>query len=136
MTSQMSRPLPLSKLLVVEDEAIIRLLLTDILEDEGHHVTEADSADNALALLEAGLQVHALITDIAMPGNQDGFGLIGWLRHQRPDLPIVVVTGQAVSIDVSALNPKVAAVIYKPYNLTALAALIATLVSTRGHESK
>ena len=68
--------------LVVEDEAIIRLMLVDELEDAGFAVIEAEGADAAVAILRNGAKICAVVTDVKMPGSMDGLGLAAWMRDQ------------------------------------------------------
>ena len=111
--------------LVVEDEALIRLMLTCEFEDAGFEVHEAGSADGAVRLLEAGLEVAAVITDVRMPGSIDGLGLAAWLARHHPGLPVVIVSGYVTPSEVAGLNPAVAAILPKPYNPVDVVALVA-----------
>jgi DNA-binding NtrC family response regulator len=110
--------------LLVEDEALIRLMLAGEFEDGGFEVHEAGSADGAVALLEAGLEVAAVVTDVRMPGSMDGLGLTAWLADRRPGLPVVIISGYVAASDAVGLNPAVAAVLSKPYNPTDIVALV------------
>ena len=59
--------------LVVEDEALIRISALDIVEDAGFAVLEACNADEAIAILESRNDIRAVLTDIRMPGSMDGW---------------------------------------------------------------
>lgn len=113
-------------MLVVEDEALIRLILVAEFEDDGFEVHEAGSADRAVQLLEAGLQVAAVVTDVRMPGSMDGLGLATWMAVQRPGLPVVIVSGYVTPPEAAKLNPAIAAVLAKPYNPSDVVALVAS----------
>jgi len=80
-------------ILVVEDEAIIRLMITEALRAEGFGVVEARSGDEALTLLESGTPVNLVFTDVCMPGKLDGLSLVSRLRVTRPDLKVAVGSG-------------------------------------------
>jgi two-component system, response regulator PdtaR len=54
--------------LVVEDEALIRMAIVDELQDAGFKVFEAEHADAAIAILVANLDIRLMFTDIDMPG--------------------------------------------------------------------
>lgn len=110
--------------LLVEDEALIRLMLAGEFEDAGFEVHEADSADKAVSLLEAGLAAEVVITDVRMPGRMDGLELTAWLAKGRPGLPVVIVSGYATAPEVEALNPAIIAVLSKPYNPADIVALV------------
>ena len=62
-------------ILLVEDEPLVRLVLTDLLADAGYRVTEAGNADEAMTLLESRPDMRVIITDVRMPGTLDGFAL-------------------------------------------------------------
>ncbi len=81
-----SRPLsePARTLLIVEDEALVRIDLADLLGDMGYEVIEAAGADQAIALLETHPEIVAVITDIQMPGSMDGLALARAVRERWP----------------------------------------------------
>lgn len=111
--------------LVVEDEAMIRLILAEEFGDAGFAVAEADSADAAMALLADGAPVLAVVTDVRMPGSMDGLGLAAWMREHRPAVPVFVTSGYATPPDAAAVNPAIAAVVPKPYKPADLVAMVA-----------
>ena len=63
-------------ILVVDDEALVRLSLADLFQDEGWFVYEAEDAVGALAILEAHQGMRVVLTDVRMPGDMDGLKLI------------------------------------------------------------
>lgn len=80
--------------LVAEDEVLIRAALVDYLEEHGFIVLEAGDAVAAIQLMSYGdLAIDGVITDISMPGEIDGMGLVNWARRNRPHVPIVVTSG-------------------------------------------
>ena len=81
------------RVLVAEDEALIALSLSDLLEAEGYEVAVAfDGADALDAARRMGEALRVLVTDLNMP-RMGGEDLIRALRAERPGLPVVVVTG-------------------------------------------
>ena len=95
-TSAPGQPVGLH-VLIVEDETLIALSLSDLLEAEGFQVTLA--SDGAKALKEArrlGSALGALLTDLNMP-HMTGEVLIHTLHAERPGLPVLVLTGSAPS---------------------------------------
>jgi DNA-binding response OmpR family regulator len=81
-------------ILVVEDEMLIRVALVDYLEDNGFEVVEAGDAASAIQLLLYGdIIIDAVFTDICMPGEMDGLGLVAWIRQNRVGLPTIVTSG-------------------------------------------
>ena len=63
------------RILVVEDEPLLRMTAVDLLEDEGFTVVEAGSGDEGLALLRTIPDIRVLFTDVHMPGSLDGLAL-------------------------------------------------------------
>lgn len=82
------------KILVVEDEALIRIGIVAALEDVGFVVLEASNADEAIALLVGHLDIRAMFTDIDMPGGMDGLKLAAAVRDRWPPIQIIVTSGQ------------------------------------------
>jgi len=115
--------------LVVEDEAIIRLMLVDELEDAGFAVIEAEGADAAVAILRNGAKICAVVTDVKMPGSMDGLGLATWMRDQAPRVPIIITSGFATEPDCETLNPAITCVVPKPYSPKSVTALVIALLS-------
>jgi CheY-like chemotaxis protein len=82
------------KILIVEDEDLIRSLLSEAMEDEGFVVVGTATADEALLRLQSGETFDLLMTDIQLPGKLDGLDLAHAMRRSIPDLPIIFTTGQ------------------------------------------
>jgi len=83
---------PLGTILVVEDEVIIRMVISEYLRDCGYKVVEAANADEALIVLQnSDITVEVIFSDIEMPGSMDGFALAQWARANRPDLDVILV---------------------------------------------
>ena len=84
----------IQRILVVEDEFLIRLTLAEVLADEGYDVLEAESGDEGAAMLAANPDIAVLLTDIQLPGKLDGRALVEQARKARPDLPVIFMTGR------------------------------------------
>jgi two-component system, response regulator PdtaR len=82
------------RVLVVEDVFLQRVALVEALEEAGCEVVQAATADAALQQLDQGLSVHAVVTDVQMPGSLDGIALAGIARQRWPDMGIIVLSGQ------------------------------------------
>ena len=82
------------KVLVVEDDPFVREMAVTGLEDAGLEAIEAASGEDALRLLQAGITVDALLTDIRLPGA-DGWAVARAYRERFPDLRVLYVTGYA-----------------------------------------
>ncbi len=83
-----------AKVLVVDDEALIRLDLAQALSDVGFDVIEVGSAEDALAVLTASSDVAVMITDIELFGSTDGVKLAWAVRTKWPPIHIIVVSGR------------------------------------------
>lgn len=81
------------RILVVEDESLIREFIAEELEEAGFEVECSPNGDHALDLLKSGAHFDLLFTDIRMPGTIDGWELGRNVTEMIPSLPIVYVTG-------------------------------------------
>src|SRR5450755_4692091 len=90
----MNQPAAPPKVLVVEDEILLRMRAVDIVEDAGFHPIEAVNADEALAILESRSDIKLLFTDIQMPGSMDGLKLAYAVHKRWPSIKIILVSGQ------------------------------------------
>jgi PAS domain S-box-containing protein len=116
---------PRATILVVDDDALIAMSTTDMLEDLGHEVIETHSGARAVAVLRDDRRIDLLITDFSMPG-MTGVQLAHAARRLRPDLPILLATGYAELPSGEAIDlPRLA----KPYEQSQLAAEIAKLLA-------
>jgi CheY-like chemotaxis protein len=111
-----------ARLLVVEDEVLIRMFVADMLRDAGYDVIEAVSGNEALDILRAGLVVDLVLSDVRMPGSADGLALLAFVRQNLADLPVILTSGHlAPEI---ALGKGAVQFLAKPYRLEdALAAV-------------
>lgn len=87
------------RVLVVEDEFLIRMTLAEALADEGFDVIEAETGDDALPILKSDPNIRLLLTDIQLPGVLNGRMLATRAREHLPSLPIIFMTGQPDSSD-------------------------------------
>lgn len=95
----------LGTILLVEDEALIRIDLADYLRAAGfQNVLEAGNGDQALAMLGANSAITLVISDVRMPGATDGVALAGWLRANRPDVKVVLVSGHLPTVQPGAAD--------------------------------
>ncbi len=114
--------------LVIEDEAVVRLLIAEVLHDLGYHALEAADGAEGLAILRSGQRIDLLVTDVGLPGL-NGRQVADAARAQRPDLKVLFMTGYAETAAVAAgfLDPGMA-MITKPFALEALAAKIRGMI--------
>ena len=110
--------------LVVEDEAMIRMTLVCELEDAGFVVIEAKNADVAMAMLTDRSDIVVVVTDVRMPGSVDGLGLAAWMREHAASTPIVITSALAELPDIAVINPAIARIVAKPYRSQEVAAWV------------
>lgn len=126
---------PRPVVLVVEDEALVAMLIEDTLQDAGYDTILADSGQTALALAKAAEHLAAVVTDIHLMHGGDGRSIIRELRKSRPMLPTVVVTGfdkSAPEADLRGLGGPTSRLV-KPFQCDELiASLAGVIASTNG----
>ena len=108
--------------LIVEDEAITRIVAADVVSDQGIMVWEAADADEALCLVEEQPRIRLVCTDVNMPGSMDGLALAEELYRRRPSIE-VIVTSSADRLTDNDLPPH-GVFLPKPYQPAQLAALV------------
>ena len=116
-----------TRVLIVEDEFLIRMTLSEALGDEGFEVFEAESGDEALPMLEDE-RITLLLTDIKLPGTLNGRQLADAVRRRRPDLPIIFMTGQP---DPGDRSSAIDMFISKPYTLADICDAVRRLTGAR-----
>jgi CheY-like chemotaxis protein len=80
------------RILVVEDEILIRLSMADDLRNAGFLVIEASNAEEALSVLTATPGISLVVTDIRMPGRLDGLQLAHWIRRYAPSIKVAIAS--------------------------------------------
>lgn len=106
--------------LIVEDEALLRIVAADVLGDAGFETLEAADADEAVATLEARDDIGIVFTDIDMPGSMNGVRLAETVRERWPRVRVVVTSGKYGAGELPL--PAKVAFIPKPYDFSAVAA--------------
>jgi len=117
-----------ARVLVVEDEEKVRLLLNDAFRTEGHEVTEATTGAEALKRLDAG-EFDLMICDLGLP-ELSGLHVARWVKEFRPDLPVIIATGFAEMIaEEDYHKARIDDVISKPYALSDVLLRAHTLIA-------
>jgi DNA-binding NtrC family response regulator len=93
---------PRHTVLVVDDEPAIRGVVCEFLRDCGLNPIAAENADQAVALIERGIPIDLVFSDVRMPGNRDGYGLARWILETRPELPVILATGDLGKVNAAA----------------------------------
>jgi hypothetical protein len=107
--------------LVVEDEALVRMLVVQTLEEAGFIVREAAEAQGALEVLRTDRAIRLMVTDVGLPGL-NGRRLAEAARAERPDMKVLFMTGYADSSLLENILPEGFGLITKPFDLDDLAA--------------
>lgn len=125
METQLATP----RVLLVEDEGLIRLVTAECLRDEGFDVVEAWNGDEAIKLLDGGDSFDALFTDVRMPGAHDGVDVAIYARSRDPFISVLVASGHAGHLPsrLSGLQPA-AVFIGKPYGREEVVATLRSLI--------
>jgi putative two-component system response regulator len=104
----------MSRILAIDDEDVIRMLVVEILESVGHEVVGAESAEHALELLDQD-EFDLVVSDVVMPGLS-GLELLEEARSRHASLPVVLVTGAGTYETLSqALTRGAAGLVTKPF---------------------
>ncbi|AMK26251.1 PAS domain-containing protein [Sphingobium sp. TKS] len=115
--------------LVVDDEASIRMLIIEALADLGYDVLEAPDGPTAMELLAQGRMIDLLVTDVGLPG-MNGRQLADALRTTRPGLKVVFITGYAENAVLNHDHLEAGMqIITKPFTMEVLASRIKALLS-------
>jgi nitrogen-specific signal transduction histidine kinase len=106
--------------LVIDDEAMVRMLIVDVLEDAGYIVIEAADSSGGLKILQSDARIDLLVTDVGLPGGMNGRQVADAARLTRPGLKVLFVTGYAenAAIGNGYLDPGMQ-VIGKPFAMAA-----------------
>ncbi|MGI4766623.1 MAG: response regulator, partial [Janthinobacterium lividum] len=115
--------------LVVDDEPTVRMLVGDVLSDLGYAAIEAEDGPSGMKVLEDGVRVDLLVTDVGLPGGMNGRQVADAARVLRPGLKVLFITGYAENAAVGNghLDPGMA-VLTKPFAMDDLAAKIRALI--------
>ena len=115
-------------ILIVEDEFLLRLDSAEVIESAGFEVIQAANADEAIAILTAGPDIHVVFTDIQMPGSMDGLKLARYVRNRWPPIKIVATSGR-VRVEDDDL-PAGSVFLPKPYCSAEVVAALRELTGT------
>jgi PAS domain S-box-containing protein len=114
-------------ILVVEDNSDVRSVAVALLAELGYQTVEAETAAAGVDMLERG-HVDLVFTDVVLPGAMDGLALAQKITTVRPELPVVLTTGYARSLD----GDPGYAVLRKPYDLSSLGRVIRAAIDAKG----
>lgn len=118
-----------ARILVVEDEFLVRLILAEALTEAGFLVAEADGGVEALRCLDGPGCFDLLITDVHMPGPPDGVGVATHARALCPEMPIVFATARPDSVSEFRDRCELNAIVAKPYGLEQMLTTVRRILS-------
>lgn len=116
--------------LVVEDEAVVRSLIVEVLNDLHYHALEAADGPSALRILQSSQRIDLLVTDIGLPGL-NGRQLADAARLKRPKLKVLFMTGYAESATGKSFLEPGMQLVTKPFTMDVLATQIRDMIEKR-----
>ncbi len=121
-------------ILVVEDDPNLQLTVIDTLSSLGYRVLKADNGERALAILQSGIPVDLMFTDVVMPGSVPVTELARQARQLLPDIEILFTSGypRDAIVHEGRLDAGVE-LLSKPYRINQLAQRIRQMLSNRAH---
>jgi DNA-binding NtrC family response regulator len=109
----------MTRILVIDDEQLVRSLMVELLERAGYEVLESESATRSLELLDDP-RVSLVLSDVLMPGLT-GLELLQEVQRRRPGLPVLLVTGAGTQDNLAeARGSGAAGVLLKPFSASDL----------------
>lgn len=121
---------PSQRVLVVDDELLIRWALREVLEARGYLVSEAGNAEAARSVM-AGSIPDAVVLDYRLPDSND-LGLLTAIRHDAPATPVIMMTAYGTAEMIKdALDLGAFRVVNKPFEVHEMADLVASALDPR-----
>jgi PAS domain S-box-containing protein len=128
-TARTTRP---ATVLVVDDEASIRMLVCEALDDLGYSAVQAEDGASAMKILASGAKLDLLVSDVGLPGGLNGRQLADHARRTREELKVLFITGYAESASVGPAQLEAGMqVMCKPFELDTLTARIRDMLTGR-----
>ena len=122
--------IPPTRVLVIEDDPVVRTLMAAALADAGYQVDEAGDSGAAVRLID-GDGYKLMITDMNVPGDLDGLQLAHHANQEDPDLPVVFVTGRHEVLNRLRRASIPGAALAKPFDLETLVEVVGRLIEER-----
>jgi len=120
----------MGKILIVDDELNMRLVLSAMLKKEGFEISSASNGREALQILQTN-NIDVVITDLKMP-DIDGMELLTVISDRYPEIPVIMITAHGtIATAVEALKKGAFDYITKPFDLDDLKNIISKAVKTR-----
>jgi PAS domain S-box-containing protein len=120
--------------LVVDDEAPLLSILTEMLTDAGYTALEATDAPSALQILQSSQHIDLLVSDVGLPGNMNGFQMVDAARRFRPGLKALYITGYAeYAAAAESLGQPGTELLSKPFALATFGERVAAMLGAEGN---
>jgi nitrogen-specific signal transduction histidine kinase/CheY-like chemotaxis protein len=117
--------------LVIDDEPVVRMLITEVVQEAGYVALEAGDGPAGLEILRSDRRIDLLVTDVGLPGGMNGRQVADAARISRPDLKVLFVTGYAENAAVgNGLLDRGMQVITKPFVTSDLASRITEIMDS------
>jgi len=104
----------MARVLVVDDEALVRMNAVDMVEEAGHDTIEATNADDAIRILESRADIDCVFSDVGMPGSMDGLRLLQLVHERWPTIHLILASGK--DLPAGATVPDDGVFLPKPYD--------------------
>ena len=121
-----------STVLLVEDDALLRVSAADHLRAKGYHVIEAGTVIEAATVLSSGPPVHAVFSDVDLPGATGGLSLAVWIQAHHPRVPVILTSGVRAVMPALGDQHRIP-FIPKPYDFERVASVIASVIAGTFH---
>lgn len=118
-------------ILLVDDDEAVREVASELLEDAGYTVLQAENAHAAMRMIESRHEIDLVFSDVRMPGQIDGVGLARWVRLCHPELLMVLASGY-VEPESLLRATEVDAILQKPYTNNEVVRRLRILLARRG----
>jgi len=119
-------------ILLVDDEPTIRMLVGEMLDEQGYRVLEAEDGPSGLRIIQSDIRLDLLITDVGLPGGMNGRQLADAARTRCPGLKVLFITGYAESAVVRNSDLQAGmSVITKPFVVADLGRKVRALIDQR-----
>jgi len=132
MTAEVSSAPAREIVLVVEDEVLVRYVISDYLRECGYKVIEASSAEEALQVLQkASVRVGVVLSNVQLPGAIDGFALAKWMRANHCEAGVILAGTVSRAADAAAELCEKGPMLSRPYDPQAVTDRIKRLLAER-----
>ena len=115
---------------MVEDEPDVRMVVVDVLKDQGYTVLEAENGKCGLEIFAAAPRIDLLISDVGLPGGMNGRQLADAARERQQNLKVLLITGYSEGFVVGGgLLDEGMQVMTKPFSLSVFAERVEDIIN-------